>query len=264
MKKKEKVDSLPNREETPSKAPFDKTHKLENIDLLTAVVPNGQSEYIVDLLNENQAAVCFVSHGKGTAPSSFYEVMGWGENKKQIIFSLIVRSSWAKIKSSLLTRFQTSDWSRGVAFTLPLDSICGVSAYNMLVNNRGDNKKEESTMEEVNKKSDYEMVMVIVNDGFTDLVMEAAKEAGAKGGTILTARGTGNKDIEKFFGVVITPEKQIVIILVPKTIKDKVISNIYKQAGLNTKGQGICFALSCHDVCGIVENEEEAKPQLAD
>jgi nitrogen regulatory protein PII len=100
--------------------------------------------------------------------------------------------------------------------------------------------------------------MAIVNDGFTDLVMDAAKKAGARGGTILTARGTGNKDIEKFFGVVITPEKQIVMILVPKAIKDKVIESIYKEVGINTKGQGIAFSFPAADVVGIVDSAKPA------
>ena len=66
--------------------------------------------------------------------------------------------------------------------------------------------------------------------------------------------GTGNTDIAKFFGVVITPEKQIVVILVPKAIKDKVIESIYKEVGINTKGQGIAFSFSCSDVVGIVSD----------
>ena len=72
-------------------------------------------------------------------------------------------------------------------------------------------------------QKDYQMVMAIVNNGFTDLVMNAAKNAGARGGTIMTAHGTGNKEIEKFFGVVVTPEKEIVMILVPSAIKDQVM-----------------------------------------
>lgn len=109
----------------------------------------------------------------------------------------------------------------------------------------------------IEKKDDYELVMAIVNDGFTDLVMDAAKKAGARGGTILTARGTGNKDIANFFGVVITPEKQIVMILVPRDIKDTVISRIYRDVGINTKGQGIAFAMPVTDVVGIVEHRPD-------
>ena len=111
-------------------------------------------------------------------------------------------------------------------------------------------------MEET-RNENYEVVFAIVNDGFTDLVMEAARGKGAKGGTIINARGTGNKEIEKFFGVSITPEKQIVMILVSKEIKNDVLTAIYQAAGLNSKGQGIAFSVPVSDVVGIVENVQK-------
>lgn len=95
-----------------------------------------------------------------------------------------------------------------------------------------------------------ELIFVIVNSGFSDLVMEAAKKKGARGGTIFHARGTGNKEMEKFFGISISPEKEIVIIVVKKEIKDEVLSEIYKDAGLDTNGQGIAFSLPISDIVG--------------
>lgn len=101
----------------------------------------------------------------------------------------------------------------------------------------------------------YEAVMCIVNHGFTDLVMTAAKAAGARGGTVLSARGTGNKDMEQFFGVTVTPEKDIVMILVPIEIRDKVLAAVNEGAGMATKGQGIAFSLPVDDHVGILPPE---------
>ncbi len=100
-------------------------------------------------------------------------------------------------------------------------------------------------------KPNYECVIAIVNHGYSDLVMEAAKRSGAKGGTILAGRGTGNKDIQDFFGVTVTPEKDIVLILVPKEIRDQVIASINEGAGMSTKGMGVAFSLPVGDVVGI-------------
>lgn len=105
-------------------------------------------------------------------------------------------------------------------------------------------------------KQTYECIISVVNHGYTDLVMTAAKGAGATGGTVLTARGTGNKDVTEFFGVTVTPEKDIVLILVPKTIRDAVISAINEGAGMSTKGLGIAFSLPVSDVVGIGELPE--------
>ena len=108
----------------------------------------------------------------------------------------------------------------------------------------------------------FELVIVLVNTGFTELVMDAAREQGAHGGTVVHARGTGNKEMEKRFGVVITPDKEMVLILVNKKIADKVLSAIYKQAGLQTKGQGIAFTLPVEDVVGLkLEHYEDPEPE---
>ncbi len=103
-------------------------------------------------------------------------------------------------------------------------------------------------------KQEYEAIFCIVNHGFSDLVMKAAKQNGARGGTIITARGTGDEETEKFYGIVITPEKEIVMILVPKTIKDNILHAIYDSVGLESPGQGIIFSMPISNVAGI--NEE--------
>ena len=104
-------------------------------------------------------------------------------------------------------------------------------------------------------------IISIVNRGYTDLVMEAAKQAGARGGTVLTVRGSGNKEAEAFFGITVTPEKEIVLILVPKAISDAVLSAINDGAGMNTKGMGIAFSLPVSDLVGIAQEEDEPKEE---
>ena len=97
----------------------------------------------------------------------------------------------------------------------------------------------------------YEAIFCIVNAGYSELVMDAAKEVGARGGTVIHARGTANKEAEQYFKITIQPEKDIVMILVPLTIKDAVLHAIYKSAGLKTEGQGIAFSLPVDDVVGL-------------
>ncbi len=107
-----------------------------------------------------------------------------------------------------------------------------------------------------------ELIIAIVNKGYSDLVMAAAVKGGARGGTIFNAHGTGNPEMEKFFGVPIHPEKEMVFIIVDKKIKDKCLLNIYQDAGLESKGQGIAFSLPVEDMVGFTpiqkeENKEE-------
>ena len=89
----------------------------------------------------------------------------------------------------------------------------------------------------------YELVICVVNAGYSQNVMEVARAAGARGGTVLRARGTANPEAEEFFNITIQPDKEVLVILIPADIKDEVIRAIYKEAGLAQEAQGIAFSL---------------------
>lgn len=97
----------------------------------------------------------------------------------------------------------------------------------------------------------YEMVMCIVNEGFSEAVMDAAREAGAKGGTVLSGHGTANKDAEELFNINIEPQKNIVIIIVPEEIKDAVLKSLYEKVGMDTPCKGIAFSVPVDSAVGI-------------
>lgn len=103
---------------------------------------------------------------------------------------------------------------------------------------------------------EYEVIIVIVNAGFADDVMSAARECGAKGGTVINARGTAREDAEKTYGIVIAPEKELVLILVDKEVKEPILHAVYKKVGLNTPGQGIAFSLPVDDVIGLTPSKQ--------
>ncbi len=115
-------------------------------------------------------------------------------------------------------------------------------------------------------KYTHEAIFCIVNSGYSEVVMDAAKKFGARGGTVLNARGTASKDAEKFFGVTVQPEKEIVMIIVPADCKDKILRALYKEVGLDTAGQGIAFSLPVDSVVGITSDErvaDESEPRIS-
>ncbi len=99
--------------------------------------------------------------------------------------------------------------------------------------------------------NNYDLIITIVNKGYAFDVMEAAKLKGATGGTILKGRGTGTKEIEKFFNITIQEEKEIVLIVVDHAKKEDIMSEIVVKAGINTAGNGISFSLKVEDIAGI-------------
>lgn len=106
-------------------------------------------------------------------------------------------------------------------------------------------------------KRQFELVMCIVNAGYSESVMESARAAGARGGSILRGRGSANPEAEEFFNISIQPDKEIILILVSADIKDKVIRTIYKNCGLSTEGRGIIFSLPVERTTLIKEEMEQ-------
>ena len=101
----------------------------------------------------------------------------------------------------------------------------------------------------------HECIVCIVNAGFSEAVMDAARELGARGGTVVHARGTANLEAEKFFGITVQPEKEMVLILVPGEIKEDILHALYRTVGLQTPGQGIAFSLPVDGVVGLSQGE---------
>ena len=99
--------------------------------------------------------------------------------------------------------------------------------------------------------NNFEVILCIVNQGLSEAAMDAAKKAGARGGTVINARGTASKESEKFYNITIQPEKEIVMILVVVDIKDKILKALYDAVGMDTSAQGIAFSLPVDNVVGI-------------
>ena len=101
------------------------------------------------------------------------------------------------------------------------------------------------------KTNDHEVIFAIVNSGFAEDVMEIAREQGVRGGTILNARGVVREDAAAFFGITLHQDKEILMMVVDKEIRDNVLNAIYKQMGMAKKAKGIAFSLPVSDVAGL-------------
>lgn len=105
----------------------------------------------------------------------------------------------------------------------------------------------------------YEVIFAIVNSGFAEDVMEVARGQGARGGTIINARGVAREEAAAFFGITIHSEKEIVMIVVPRDIRDGVLNAIYKEMGMAKKAQGIAFSLPVAETAGLVKQEPDGE-----
>ena len=107
------------------------------------------------------------------------------------------------------------------------------------------------------KTENHEVIFAIVNEGYAEEVMDIAREQGVRGGTILNARGVAKEDAATFFGITLRSEKEILMMVVDKEIRDAVLNAIYKQMGMAKAAQGIAFSLPVTDVAGLAPAVEE-------
>ena len=147
----------------------------------------------------------------------------------------------------------------GIIFLIPLSSIGGRKALSYLTCGQEFVQKEESTL----KNTKQELLVVISNQGYTELIMDAARKVHTIGGTVIHARGTGNQMAEKFMGVTLVPEKDLLFIVIQTEQKNAVMQSIMKEAGTGTKAGAVVFSLPVTDTAGLPiieelqENEEE-------
>ena len=112
------------------------------------------------------------------------------------------------------------------------------------------------------KTNEFEVIFAIVNSGYAEDVMDVAREQGVRGGTILNARGVVNEDAAAFFGITLHADKDILMMVVEKQIRDNVLNAIYKEMGMAKKAKGIAFSLPVSDVAGLVQQKKpEAEPE---
>ena len=135
----------------------------------------------------------------------------------------------------------------GIAFTIPLSSIGGMQQLQFLLETQDYKKEEESTL----KNTAHQLIIVITAPGYTNMVMDAARSAGAYGGTVIHAKGTGMELAEKFMGVSLASEKELVLVVTKTELKNPIMQAIMKEAGLQTKAKSIAFSLPVTDTAGL-------------
>jgi nitrogen regulatory protein PII len=111
--------------------------------------------------------------------------------------------------------------------------------------------------------NNHEVIFAIVDSGYAEDVMDVARDQGVRGGTILNARGVAGQEAAAFFGITLHSEKEILMMVVEKDIRDGVLNAIYKEMGMAKKARGIAFSLPVSDVAGLVKEPEHKEEHEA-
>lgn len=220
---------------------------MGNLFLMTTIVDRKVAKKYSELYKENEQHVMFVTLGSGTAANEILDYLGLENTEMAVIFSVQEESAWQKIKRQLQQKLKIDAPGGGIAFTIPLSSIGGKKTLQFLLEGQNYQKEEESTL----KDTVHELIVVIADQGNIELIMDAARGAGAYGGTVIHAKGTGMEQAEKFMGVSLAAEKEMIFIVTRKEQKNEIMRAIMEKAGLNSRAKSIVFSLPVTDTAGL-------------
>lgn len=229
---------------------------LPVLRLMVSIVNRGQGGRLLELFKAQDLHFHFITLGHGTASSEMLYYLGIGETDKDVLLSLVPREKTAELMNTMVSTLQLNRAGKGIAFTLPLSGInrplLELSARHRQVGgDTGHSKEEETGMEQCQSTVKYDMVVAVTNQGFSNQVMDAAREAGAGGGTLLNARGLGYEDAENLFGIPLQPEKEVLMILTPREKKAAILEAINRAAGLKTEAKSILLSLPVEEIVGL-------------
>lgn len=206
--------------------------------LIVTVVPQYEGELIVNAARDACCPGGTVLRGRETSENGLVQLLGFGDVTKDITYNIVASSDAMTVIDAINKVTEYKKKKFGILFSMDVGEFfkagtnCGCSA-----------EKGEKTMSE----SNYQMINVIVNKGYAEDAMSAARKAGAGGGTIINARGTAKEGDEKFFGSEIVPEKDMLIILVPSEKKDDIVKAIMDLKCFQKPGTGIVFCNGVQD-----------------
>jgi len=201
---------------------------MDDYKLLISIVPHDRGERLIRSAMESGCGGGTVLTGRGLARSNVAAILGLGEEAKDIILMIVKDEAKTPIASAIIntTRFEKKNF--GEMFCVNLGALL-----------KSGKLSGENDM--ANTETDNTMITVIVNKGYADDVMAAARSAGAGGGTVVNARGTARETDARFFGMHIVPEKEMLLMVVPKDKKGAVMSAIENLKCLKEQGMGIAY-----------------------
>lgn len=220
---------------------------MSKLNLMTTIVDRNQVRKYLHLYEEEGLQIMLVTLGDGTASGDVLDYLGLEATEKAVIFSVLTDENFYKTKKSLQKKLQIDAPGGGIAFIVPFSSIGGKKALQFFTVGQDFQKEEESAL----KDTTYELMIVIANQGYIEMVMDAARGAGAYGGTVIHAKGTGMEQAEKFMGVSLAAEKEMIFIVAKKEQKNDIMKAVMEQAGLDTKAKSIVFSLPVTDTAGL-------------
>jgi len=232
---------------------------MKTVKMLVSIINEQDQLPLTETLRNFGYSLNFSGFAFGTAKSNYLSYLAIDDLEKRLVYSLIPEEREKQILSAINKNLRLYHVGRGIAFTIPLSSISSIISCGVLTKKDGAPplKKKKKTNTEGKKKKMNELILAVVNQDYTDAVIESARSAGATGATVLHTRSVANNEIEQQMGTKFFEETDTVCILTTSDYKTKIMEAIRDTAGLKTEGRAVLLSLPVDSLIGIGKFEED-------
>lgn len=222
--------------------------KRDPLRALILITDDELADKAVSFFYHNNIPLQYVINAEGTAPSEILNILGLGNSEKRLVVATLPKVIADAMIVKLYQKFNLGVPGSGIAFTLPLTGI-NLQFLNMLNSlERGENEgKEEWNMSDIK----HSLIAAIVNQGFSEDVMEAARSAGASGGTVVHGRRVAGEKVVNTWGLSLQDERELVFILVKNETKLEVMQAIGDKCGMHSEAKGLVISMPVDNVIGL-------------
>lgn len=215
------------------------------MNFVISIINPDEENTLAEICRTLEIPLAVDFYGRGTAVRSMLELLGIDSSEKRIVAAIATQEKTKQLIREEKRNLYIGVPGHGIIVAVPVKSVGGGKIMALL--NGG--QQPEGVQPDINYS--YELIVVICNAGRTDMVMNAAREAGAAGGTVLHGKGTGAVAAEKFYKVSIAQEKEVILIVSRAEQKAEIMKTILKKAGQNTEARAIVFSLPVTEVAGF-------------
>lgn len=230
---------------------MEQSKKQGSYQLLMLIATHKLAEKAAEMFLKHDLPVQYQLTAEGTASSEILDALGLGSVDKSLLVSAVPRSFGNTMLQMLHSELRLDAVNSGIAFTIPLTGVSNLLLRMMdhtaEKTEADQNGKEESVMTE----RKYALVAAIVNRGFSDNVMDAARGVGAGGGTVIHSRSIESEEASRFWGLSVQEEKEFVLILAETDRKLDIMRAVSETCGMHSEAKGLVLSLPIDSVMGI-------------
>ncbi|GHV93838.1 hypothetical protein AGMMS50293_01580 [Spirochaetia bacterium] len=237
---------------------------IPTLKLIFFIIDWNRVKAISGVFEEEKVRFYFTSKGRGTASSDVLDLLGIGANDKAVVLCMEQAVLVPVLLKEVQKKLGFHNPGAGIAFTVPLSGI-NTPMLRVFKQSIHKNEKIAAEFDSIAAAGDspaneggvmageftHDLIISVINQGYSDEFMNTARAAGASGGTVLNGRGQGHDGAVKFFGISVQDEKEVIIMLTSREKKTAIMRAVCETHGLNSKAQGIVFSLPVDNVMGL-------------